>query len=90
MADKKDQKNQARTLECIEDALQKLDDIRHSYEALVEKMGHVQLEAEDARVTFLVKGLETAFSNASNDHQAIEELLKQTEMESNRIKSEQP
>ncbi len=84
----KGQKEKPTPIEVIEEAMQKLDDIRHSYEALIEKMGHVQLEAEDARLPFLATGLDKPFTNASNDHQAIEELIKQAEMHTNRLKSE--
>ena len=76
-------------LEPLEQALVKLEDIENSYNALVEKMAKLQLQATEEGIDFLVNKVQEPFSHATNNAQKIRDLRKDIEIERNRLRSEQ-
>lgn len=75
-------------LERLEALLGKLHDLHNSAVAVVEKMGTIQMDALDAKLEALATSLDEAFSSASKAATAVEKVLHDTEIEKNRLESE--
>ena len=67
--------------------LNTLDEVQ-DVEALVEKMAHVQMDAEDGKLVSFLEQIATPFSHTSKDHVLVTELLNETQMELNQLRNE--
>jgi hypothetical protein len=72
-------------LEVIEDLLNRFEDIKNSYAALVKKIGNLLFEMQESGLTTLAFKLENTFTEASNNTEIINDIYKDLEMERNRL-----
>ena len=74
-------------IDALDDLIAKLTDVQHSYQALIEKMAHLQMETEELEPDLADK-LQPAFDNASKDHETISNVVQDIQFEVNRMRNE--
>ena len=75
-------------LETLEELIKKADDIKNSYSAIVEKLALFSLFLEEAGMNSVADKLDGPISDASRNAMFFEQLYKDVEMESNRLRME--
>ena len=75
-------------LETLEELIKKADDIKNSYSAIVEKLALFSLFLEEAGMNSVADKLDGPISDSSRNAEFFEQLYKDVEMESNRLRME--
>ena len=76
-------------IEALENLVEQLDDIAHSYQALIEKMARAQMELDGAEeLSDISERLNGPFKHVSDDHEAISSLISDVQMKINQLQME--
>lgn len=71
----------------LEDLIAKLTDVQHSYQAVIEKMARLQMEAEEVEPE-LAEKLQPAFQDTSKDHETVSSLVQDLQFKVNQLRNE--
>ncbi len=74
-------------ISALEDLITKLTDVQHSYQAVIEKMARLQMEAEELAPE-VAEQLQPAFQDASNDHDTVAGIVQDLQFKVNQLRNE--
>lgn len=74
-------------IDALDDLINKLEDVQHSYQAIIEKMARLQMETE-ALEPELAEKLQPAFDDASRGHETVSGIVQDLQFKVNRLRNE--
>lgn len=74
-------------ISALEDLITKLTDVQHSYQAVIEKMARLQMEAEEVAPEVAEK-LQPAFQDTSKDHETVSGIIQDLQFKVNQLRNE--
>ncbi len=75
-------------LSVIDDVLALLKGVETAQEEIIESMAKVQLKASEVDLEVVADGMARPFSNASSNIELVKKLVKDLEIERNRVRNE--
>ncbi len=79
--------DQTEEISALEDLITKLTDVQHSYQAVIEKMARLQMEAEELAPE-VAEQLQPAFQDTSKGHETVSGIVQDLQFKVNQLRNE--